>query len=131
MTQPRFPLGIPRTLRFWRQALCGVLLLDLSEHGAQLLFEPGMQHRVGDRTTPLARNFAGDRAKERQQFGGPSPLVFMRLQSGVAFGLPGGPRLRDGLIGSSFILSELHDPCRFCLLVGLLNQSFFSGVSGS
>ena len=41
----------------------------------------------------------------------------MRLQRWVAFRLPGGSGLRDGLIGSSFILTELHDPRRFRLLV--------------
>lgn len=49
----------------------------------------------------------------------------------MAFRLPRGPRLRDGLIGSRFILIKLDDPRRFRLLVGLLNQSFFSGVCSS
>jgi hypothetical protein len=49
----------------------------------------------------------------------------------MTFRLPGIPWLGDGLIGSSLILIELDDACRFGLLVGEVNQSFFSGVSTS
>ena len=55
----------------------------------------------------------------------------MRLQRRVAFGLPRGPRLRNSLIGSRFVFVQLHDPRGFGLLVGLLDHSFFSGVSWS
>ena len=53
------------------------------------------------------------------------------MQSWVAFGLPRGPGLRDGLVGSRFILVELENAGGFRLLVGLLDQSFFSGVCSS
>ena len=69
--------------------------------------------------------------KEREQFGGAAALVFMRLEHRMAFWLPRGPRLRDGLIGTRFIFVELHDPRRFRLLACPLDQSFFSGVWGS
>jgi len=49
----------------------------------------------------------------------------------MTFRLPGIPWLGDGLIGSRFIFIELDDACRFGLLVGEVNQSFFSGVSTS
>jgi hypothetical protein len=42
----------------------------------------------------------------------------MRLEHGVAFGLPRGSRLRDSLIGPSFIFVPLRNPRRFRLLVG-------------
>jgi hypothetical protein len=43
----------------------------------------------------------------------------------MTFGLPGVPRLRDGLIRSGFIFIELDDPGSFRLLARQLNQSFF------
>ena len=54
-------------------------------------------------------DLASGRAKERQQFGRAAPLVLVRLQRGMAFGLPRGPWLRDGLIGPRFILVELQN----------------------
>jgi len=55
----------------------------------------------------------------------------MWLCNGVAFQLPAGPRLWDGLIGPGFVFIELHDPIGFRLLAGQLNQPFFSSVSRS
>src|SRR5450759_300042 len=117
MTQPRFPLSIPGTLGFRRERFGWMLFLDLGQHGRELLFEPGMQHRISDRDDAFGAKLSGDRAKEREQFGGPSPLVLMRLQRRVAFRLPRGPWLRDGLVGPSLIFIELRDPSRFRLLV--------------
>jgi hypothetical protein len=104
---------------------------DLGQDLRELLFKPGMQDGIGDFDHPFGADLAGGRMKERQQFGGPSPLVLVWLQSRVAFRLPRGPRLWDGLIGPGFILVQLHDSRSFRLFVRLLDQSFFSGVSGS
>src|SRR5713101_2302384 len=107
MTQPRFPLSIPGTLGFRRERFGWMLFLDLDQHGRELLLEPGMQYRISDRDDAFGADLAGSRVKQCQQFGGASPLVFMRLQRGVAFGLPRGARLRDGLVRPSLILIEL------------------------
>src|SRR5258706_15958633 len=131
MAQPRLPTCADRALLFTREFCSWMRLLDLGQHLRELLFEPGMQHRIGGRKHAFRADFSGGRAKERQQFGGPSPLVLMWVQSRVAFGLPGGSRLWDGLIGSSFVFIELHNPIGFCLLARQLDQSFFSGVSTS
>ncbi len=90
-----------------------------------------MQDRIGHRDHPFGADLAGGRAKEGQQFGGSSTLVLMRLQRWMDLWLPRSPGLRDGLIGPRFVLVHLHDPRGFCLLVGQLDQSFFSGVWGS
>jgi hypothetical protein len=55
----------------------------------------------------------------------------MGLDYGMAFRLPGGTRLRDGLGGAGFIFIELPDPSRFCSLARELTPSFFSNVSRS
>ena len=94
--QPGLPLGIQRTLLFRRQALCRLLLLQLGQDLAELLFEPGVQHGVGHRDDACGAPLAGGRAKERQQFGRASTLVLVGLQDGMSFGLPGGPWLGDG-----------------------------------
>ena len=90
-----------------------------------------MQHGIGHRDHSFGPDLPGGRAKERQQLGRASPFVLVRLQRRMAFGLPRGPGLRDGLVGSRFILVELENACRFRLLVRQLNQSFFSGVCSS
>jgi hypothetical protein len=93
-------------------------LFDLGQDLRELLFEPGMQDRIGHRDHPFGADLAGGRTKEREQFGRASSLVLMWLQSRVAFGLPRGPRLRDGLIRPSFVFVQLHDPRGFRLLAG-------------
>ena len=94
-------------LLFGRQGRSGVLFLQLGKPRREFPLEPGMQHGIGNLHDAFGADLAGGRAKERQQFGRASPLVLVRLQRGVAFGLPRGPRLRDGLVGSRFILVEL------------------------
>ena len=108
-----------------------MLLLDLREHLAELFFEPGMQHGVGRRDDAFGSHDAGSRTEKGQQFGCPPALVLVRLESWLSFGLPRGPRLRDGLVGPRFIFVQLHNPRCFRLLTRQLNQSFFSGVSTS
>ncbi len=90
-----------------------------------------MQHRIGDRGDTFGADLAGGWAKEHQQFGGAPALVLVRLAGGMAFRLPRGSWLRDGLIRTRFIFVQLHDAGGFRLLVRLLDQSFFSGVSTS
>src|SRR5712691_4427321 len=107
------------------------LFLQLGQDRREFPFEPGMQHGIGDRDNTCGADLASGRAKEREQFGRASPLVLVRLQRGVAFGLPRGPLLRDGLVRPSFIFVQLHDPRRLRLLVRQLDQSFFSGVWAS
>ena len=131
MTQPRLPTCAQRAFLFRRQFCSWVRLLNLGQHLQQLLFEPGMQDRIGSREHSLGVHLARRRAKERQQFGGATALVLMGLCSGMPLRLAGGPRLGDGLIGSSFVFIELYDPICFCLLARQLDQSFFSGVSRS
>jgi hypothetical protein len=106
-------------------------LFALGQDLQAVLFEPGMQDGSGHRDHPCGADLAGGRTKERQQFGRASALVLMWLQSRVAFGLPRGPRLRNGLIRPSLVFVQLHDPRGFRLLAGELDQSLFSGVSGS
>src|SRR5712691_5085675 len=101
--EPRFPLRIVLTLGFQRQGLCRLLLLQLRQDLRELLLEPGMQDRIGHRDDAFGTQLSGGWAKERQQFGRTSPLVLVRLQRRMAFWLPRGPRLRDGLIGPSFV----------------------------
>ena len=76
-----------------------------------------MQDRIGSRQDALGSQQTRGGAKQGQQFGRASTLILMGLQDGMAFELPRGPRLRDGLIGSSFIFVQLHNAGRFRLLV--------------
>ena len=84
-----------------------------------------MQDRVGDREHPFGAELASGWPKKRHHFSGAPALVLMRVQDRMPFWLPGGSRLRDGLIRPRFILAKLHDPGRFPLLVLLLDPSFF------
>src|SRR5690242_14570239 len=59
-------------------------------------------------TASLA-HLAGGWAKEGEQFGRTPAFVLVGRQSRVAFGLPRGPGLRDGLVRSRFIFVELHN----------------------
>ena len=52
-----------------RERLGGLLLLKIRQDRLELCFEPGMQHSVGRRQHALGPQFAGRRAKEREQFG--------------------------------------------------------------
>ena len=90
-----------------------------------------MQHRIGGRQDAFGLNQASGWAKERQQFGGASAHVLVWLYGRLAFQVPVCSRLGNGLIGSGFILTQLHNAGGFCLLVGLLDQVFFSPALGS
>ena len=116
MTQPCFPTCTGRALGFGRQFCSWGLLLDLSQDLRELFFEPGMQDRVGRRDDAFGTQVARGRTEQGQQFGSASTLVLMRLQDGMALGLPVRSWLWDGLIRSGFILIELDDPCCLCLL---------------
>jgi hypothetical protein len=90
-----------------------------------------MQDGIADRDDALGAKLAAGRAKEGQQFGGATALVLVGLEGGMAFGLPRGSWLGNGLVGTSLIFGEQRQACRFGLLVGQFNQSFFSGVCSS
>jgi hypothetical protein len=90
-----------------------------------------MQDGIGHREHAFGADLSGGGAKEGQQFGRAAAFVLMRQELRMPFELPRCPGLGDGLIGPGFILVQLHDAGRFRLLVGLLDQSFFSGVCGS
>lgn len=128
MAQPRFPLRTHRTLLLRRQAFSGMLLLNLGQDFAELFFEPGMQDRIGDRLDSFRPQVTSRWAKEGEQFGGASTLIFVWVQSRMPFWLPGTARLGDGLIGSGLVLIELDNPCGLSLRARQLDQSFFSGV---
>jgi hypothetical protein len=81
------------------------IAVQLAEHLEQLVFEPGMQHRIGRREHPLRTDRSGCRAKEGQQFGRSSALILMGVSCGEAIGMPTGAGLWDRLIRSGFILA--------------------------
>src|SRR5436305_2016760 len=84
-----------RRLRlFGRQALPWLLFLQVGQDRGELLFEPGMQDRIGHRDDTFGAQDASRRTKEGQQFGGASPLVLVGLQRGMPFRLPRGSGLR-------------------------------------
>src|SRR5438445_3393024 len=116
MTQPRLPLRTRWALGFRRKSCSWVRLLDLGEHRREFSLEPGMQDHIGGREDAFGVENASRRAKERQQFGGAPALILMGVQERMAFGLPRGPRLRDGLVRPRFIFVQLHNPRRFRLL---------------
>src|SRR6476660_6215974 len=101
--QPGLPAGIQRTLCFRRQILSWVCFLNLSQDLCELLFEPGVEYRIGCRDDAFGTEVTGGLAKEGQQVGGASKVVLGRLYGGMGFCLPRRTWLGDGLIGSGFI----------------------------
>src|SRR5713101_343317 len=77
-------------------------------------------------TTPLARISPVVGRKSVSSLAVPPRSYSCGCNAGWPSGCELRSRLRDGLIGPSFVFIELHDPGRFRLLVGLLDQSFFS-----
>ena len=55
----------------------------------------------------------------------------MRLAPRVPDELPTRPGLRDGLIGTGFVLAPHGEPGRFCPPIRLFDQPLFASVSGS
>src|SRR5258706_16339544 len=98
IAQPGFPTRASRALCFGGQCCSWVCLLDLGQYLAELFLEPGMQDGIGGRDDALSAQVAGGRTEQREQFGGASPLVLMRLQDRMTLWLPRRPRLRDRLI---------------------------------
>lgn len=120
-----------RSLGFWWQVFCWLLFLNFGEQLTELFFQPGMQHGVGNGDHSFGSQLSGTWPKEREELGCSASFVLVGLPSGMPLRLPVGSRLGNGLVGSGLIFIQLHDPRSFCLLVGLLDQPFFSGVSGS
>ncbi len=106
-------------------------LLEVIEQGLQLFLQPGMQHRIGGRENTFGSHLSGCRAKQRQQFGRTPAHVLMGLDGRLVLRVPIGSWLGNGLLGSRLIFTHLHDPRRFRLLIGQLDQLFFSSALGS
>src|SRR5215472_7885696 len=68
MPQPGFPTRIQWSLLFRRQGLCGLVLLDLREHGAELFLKPGMQHSIRSRGHPFGSQLSSGWTEEGEQF---------------------------------------------------------------
>ena len=90
-----------------------------------------MQDRIGRLLDGQSANLSALGMKQRQQLGGSLPNVLMRLASGLSFGLPTGSGLRNGLIGSGFVLVPDGNARGFGLSVRLLDQPLFTSASGS
>src|SRR5579875_2514441 len=125
MAQPGLPARADRALPLRRQAFCWMLLLDVSQDLGELLDQPGMQHHIRSRQHAFGAQFASGGTEQSQHFGGTTTLVLMWLRSRMAFWFPRGPRLWNGLIGSSFVFIKLYDPVCFRVLTCQFDQSFF------
>jgi hypothetical protein len=79
----------------------------------QLVLEPGMQHRVGGMFDRKRAHLSGRGVKQGEQLGGSAPDIFRGPMGRFRFRLPGGSRLRDGLIGTGFIFGPDGDVRRF------------------
>jgi hypothetical protein len=98
--------------------------VQLGEHAQQRVLEPGMQDRMRDREHSLGAHCAGRRAQQRQQLGRPAADVLMGPGGGMARGMPGLPRLGNGLLGAGFVLAPQRHAAGFCLGVGRRDQRF-------
>ena len=87
------------------------------QDGGQLAPEPGVEHRSGAAGHPGGPHLPGGGMEERQELGGAAPRVLVGLALGVALLLPGGPRLRDGLVRPRLVLAPDRDPRRLGLVV--------------
>jgi len=83
---------------------------------------------VGDAPGP---DLAGGRPEQGQQLGRPAADVLVRLPGRLADRLPARARLRDGLVGTGFILAPDRHPGRFGEPVRQLDEPLFSSVCGS
>ncbi len=85
---------------------------ECREHLGQFGLEPGMEdgiRRVGDALRP---HLARGRTEQGQQLGRPTTNVLMRAERWLPHRRPGCPRLRDGLVGTGFILAPERQPGR-------------------
>src|SRR5215213_6675138 len=83
-----------------------------SEHGGQLLLEPGMEHGIGRVRYPLGADLAGGRSEQRQQLGGPAAHVLVGQAGRLADRRPSGPRVGDRLVGPGLVLAPERDAGR-------------------
>ena len=107
------------------------LRLQVRQHLAELVFEPGMQHRIGRREHAFGPHGAGRRAKQRQQFGRAAAHDTRGAAGGWPARMPRLSRLGNGLIGAGFILAPQRHAAGFRLGVGRLDQPLFSPAFGS
>ncbi len=94
-------------------------------------FRQGCKTALVTETTPLARILPVAGRKSVSSLAVPPRSYSCGCKAGWPSGCELRPRLRDGLIRPSFVFVQLHDPRGFRLLARQLDQSFFSGVSGS
>ena len=82
---------------------------------------------VADATGSAPGHRPGGRPEQGEQLGGAAMEVLMRQPDGVAFWLPGGAVVGDGLIRSGLILAPDLQPQRLPQAIGTLDQVFFGG----
>ncbi len=78
--------------------------------------------------TPLPRTSPVARAKDRQQFRGTGPQIFVRLPQRIAFRSPAFARIRHHLIRPRLVLATDRNPRRFCPPIRQLDQPLFLGL---
>src|SRR5260221_617232 len=81
---------------------------------AQLLLQPRMQNRIGRTLHRKRTHLPRRRVKEGEQLGGSAPDILMGPVGRIGLGLPGRSRLRDGLIGTSFVFVPEGNACLLC-----------------
>ncbi len=99
------------------------------QHFEEGLLQPWMQHGIRAARDPTNPDVTAGRVKEDQQLGRSSADILVWQARGLALGLPGAPRMSNGLIGSGFILNPHRQATRF--KIRALNQFFFASASGS
>src|SRR5690348_11299320 len=113
---------------FWDNQWCRGTLL---ENGFEFALEPRMQHRIGGVLHRLGTDFSGGRSQQGQQFGRLASRVLMGSTCRLLFGLPGGARLRNTLIGTTLVFAPQCQAEPLVGQIGPLNYRFFSCVYGS
>ena len=97
----------------------------------QLMLEPGVQDDIWSPGDTFGTYLARRRPEQRQQFGGATTDVLVRLRVGVSLRLPGLTGLRNRLIRTSLVLAPQRDAHLFGDVIGQVDQPLFFSVSGS
>src|SRR6266566_457744 len=97
----------------------------LFQDGGQFSFQPGMQNGIGTLLDRFGAQFSGRRPKQREQLRCFSSKILMGLACWLIFPLPGPTKLRNGLIGASFILTPHLQPQPFADHISSLNHLRF------
>ena len=104
---------------------------QLSQDLEQFVLEPGVQHRIWCSGHPFGPHLASGGSEQRQQFGGATTDVLVRMTARLAFGLPGLTGLRNCLIWAGLVLAPERDAQRFGYAIGQVDEPLFLSVSGS